>query len=229
MRLCRQGGSSAAALWAINIQRLGVKLLTRGWRDTPSTAHPALPDSSSPADAAHPLPWSCLPSKAGTGIWGCKTFWPDSSGPCDFWRLFQYKLVFLWFGWRTCELSSSRVYLKDFFLLSDKTKPLTFWSPFKHPAQSCSKIFNFIIFTPSFSLKMSKAHNIRAAWMLHSKTAGTLALHLIGNSNGVCWWGSKSVWQRTAREEEGGDDVTRGSICVIISYMICSTEGSERC
>lgn len=78
-------------------------------------------------------------------------------GLCDFWRLFQYKLIFLWVGWRMCELSSSRVYLKDFFLLSGKTKPLTFWSPFKHPAQSCSKIFNFIIFTLSFSLKMSKA------------------------------------------------------------------------
>lgn len=80
-----------------------------------------------------------------------KTF---SSEPCNFWRLFQYKLIFLCFGWRMCELGSSRVYLKDFFLLSDKT----FWSPFKHPAQSCSTVFNFIIFTPSFSLKMSKAH-----------------------------------------------------------------------
>lgn len=127
-------------------------------RGTPSTAHPAFPNSFSPADAAPPLPWSCLPSKAGTRICGRKTFWRDSSEPCNFWGLFQCKFIFLCFGWRMCELGSSRVYLKDFFLLTGKTKPLTFWSPFKHPAQGCSKVFTFIIFTPSFSLKMSKAH-----------------------------------------------------------------------
>lgn len=158
MRVCRQGGSSTAALGAINIQRLGVKLLSRGWRGTPSTANPAFPSSSSPADAAHPLPCSCLPSKAGSGICDHKTSWPDSSEPCNFWRLVQYKLIFLCFGWRMCELGSWRVYLKEFFLLSDKTKPLTFWSLLKHPAQSYSKVFNSIIFTPSFSLKTSKAH-----------------------------------------------------------------------